>query len=227
MISIPQYNQNDPRWKDIPIGLFGFTTPVTIGSHGCLITCESMRLAAFGLNDTPDVLVSKAKLKGALDIEGNFLWEGIERVYSNLAFLERRYTTNRTNPTADGSPKVQPQAAIERIKLLLLMGQPVPLEVFPPFGQHFILAVKWDDTRKDFICHDPNGGIQTWFKDRYGDPLSRLMGWILSIGPTAWFPDNSTPERQQMGLSLGFAQLAARNKDSKANALRSAESLLV
>lgn len=223
---IPIYNQGAPAWRDVIIGR-GADGPLTIGSHGCLLTCEAMRLPAYGYSDTPDVLVSKAKITGGvLDIEGNMAWNGMERIYPNLAFLERRYTTNRQGSAADGSPKVLPQAAIDRIKLLLLMGQPVPLEVFTPAGQHFVLAVKWDDARKDFLCHDPNGGIETWFKDRYGDPMTKLMGWILSVGPTAWFPPNSTPDRQQMGLSLGFAQLAARGKDTKANALRAAEALL-
>lgn len=218
-------NQGDPRWKGVVIGR-GADGPLTIGSHGCLLTCETMRLPVYGIIETPDTLVSKAKLTGGvLDIEGNLAWAGIERIFPTIAFLERKYTTNKQGNTADGSPKVQPLAAIDRIRLLLSMGQPVPLEVYAP-AQHFVLAVQWDEGRKDFLCHDPNGGIETWFKDRYGDLETRLMGWIVSVGPTAWFPPNSTPERQQMGLSLGYAQLAARGKDTRANALRAAEALL-
>lgn len=225
-MNLPLYNQGDPRWSGVVIGQVS-SGPITVGGFGCLLTCEAMRLNAYGINDTPDALVAKAKVTGGvIDIEGNLAWAGMEKVYHNVAFLERKYTTNRQGNTADGSLKVQPQAAIERIKLLLLMGQPVPLEVFTPNGQHFVLAVKWDEGRQDFLCHDPNGGITTWFKDRYGSVVMKLMGWISSVGPTAWFPDNSTPERQQMGLSLGYAQLSARGKDTKANALRAAEALL-
>ncbi len=225
-MNLPLLNQGDPRWRNVVIGQ-GSSGPLTIGSHGCLMTCEAMRQVAYGYSDTPDLLYSKGKVKGVFDIEGNFKWPGMEEIYPNLAFLERRYTTNRTQNTADGSPKVQPQAAIERIKLLLLMGQPVPLEVFTSFGQHFVLAKLWDEGRQDFLLNDPNGGIEVWFRDRYGDPMAKLMGWILSVGPSAWFPANSTPERQQMGLSLGYAQLAARGKDSKANALRASEALIL
>lgn len=225
-MSLPVHNQGDPRWRDVVIGR-GADGPITIGGYGCLLTCEAMRLNAYGISDTPDTLVAKAKLTGGvLDIEGNLAWSGLERIYPTLAFLERKYTTNRQGATADGSPKVLPEVAIECIKLLLSMGQPVPLEVFTPNGQHFVLAAKWDDARQDFLCHDPNGGVAVWFEDRYGNLMTKLMGWILSVGPTAWFPDNSTPERQQMGLSLGYAQLAARGKDTKANALRAAEALL-
>ncbi len=225
-MNLPVYNQGDPKWRGVVIG-FGSDGPITIGSHGCLLTCEAMRLNAYGLNETPDTLVSKAKLTGGvLDIEGNLAWAGMEKVFPTLAFLERKYTTNRQGNTADGSLKVQPQAAIERIKLLLSMGQPTPLEVMTSFGQHFVLAKLWDEGRMDFLLNDPNGGIEVWFKDRYGDLTTKLMGWIISTGPTAWFPANSAPERQQMGLSLGYAQLAARGKDTRANALRAAESLL-
>lgn len=226
MTPLQIFNQGDQRWRDVVIGR-GADGPLTIGSHGCLLSCEAMRSPAYGYSETPDTLVSKAKIAGGvLDIEGNLAWSGMEKIFPNLAFLERRYTTNRPGSTADGSLKVQPAAALERVKLLLLMGQPVPLEVFTPNGQHFGLAVKHDAGRDDFLLHDPNGGITVWFKDRYGDPKTKLMGWIMSVGPTAWFPDNSTPERQQMGLALGYAQLAARGKDTRANALRAAESLL-
>lgn len=227
MIDPPVLNQADPRWRDIVIGRFADGTNATIGSHGCLLTCEAMRLSAYGYSETPATIVGRAKVAGGvLDAEGNLAWSGLERIYPNLAFLERRYTTNRAADTADGSPKVQPPVAIERIKLLLLMGQPVPLEVFTQFGQHFVLSKLWDDARQDFLLNDPNGGIEVWFKDRYGDPVTRLMGWLMGVGPTAWFPPNSTPEREQMGLALGYAQLAARGKDSRANALRASESLL-
>lgn len=225
-MNLPLYSQGSPEWRDVVIGR-GADGSLTVGSHGCLLSCLSMSLAAYGLSETPATLVSKAKIQGGvLDIEGNLAWDGIERIFPAMAFLERKYTTNKQGNTADGSPKVQSQVAIERIKLLLLMGQPVPLEVFTPNGQHFILAKLWGDTRKDFLCNDPNGGIEIWFKDRYGPLETKLMGWIISVGPTAWFPANSTPERQQMGLSLGYAQLSARGKDTKANALRAAEALL-
>lgn len=224
-MNLPVYNQLDPRWKDVVIGL-GSSGPLTIGSHGCLISCEAMRLAAYGLAETPATVVAKAKITGGvLDIEGNLAWAGMERVYPTIAFLERRFTVNRQADTVDGSPKVQAQASIDRIKLLLSMGQPVPLEVFVP-SQHFVLAVKWDDVKQDFLCHDPNGGISVWFRDRYGDPMTKLMGWIADVGPSAWYPEGSSLERQQMGLSLGYAQLAARGKETRANALRSAESLV-
>lgn len=226
MSTLKILNQGNPAWRDVVIGQ-GSSGPLTIGSHGCLLTCEAMRLSAYGLDETPATIVSKAKIAGGvLDVEGNLAWNGMERIFPTLAFLERKYTTNREGSTADGSLKVQPAAAIERVKLLLSMGQPVPLEVWTQFGQHFILAKLWDEGRKDFLLNDPNGGIEVWFKDRYGDLTTKLMGWIVSVGPTAWFPSNSTPERQQMGLALGFAQLAARGKDTRANALRAAEALL-
>lgn len=226
-MTLPLYNQGDSRWRDVVIGRFADNSPVTIGSHGCLLTCQAMLAAAYGLNETPATIVSKMKIKGGiLDIEGNMAWDGMERIFALLAFLERKYTTNRQGSTADGSPKYQPAAAIERIKLLVSEGQPVAVEVMTPFGQHFALAKLWDEGRKDFLLNDPNGGIEVWFKDRYGDLTTKLMGWIVSVGPTAWFPPNSTPDRQQMGTALGFAQLGARGKDTRANALRAAEALL-
>lgn len=226
MNSLPIFSQSDPRWSSVIIGR-GSDGPLTIGSHGCLLSVISMSLAAYGLDETPPSLVAKAKITGGvLDIEGNLAWSGMERIFPTLAFLERKYTTNRQGNTADGSLKQTPDSAIERIKLLLLMGQPVPLEVWTQYGQHFILAKLWDEGRKDFLCNDPNGGIEVWFKDRYGDLFTGLMGWIISVGPGTWFPPNSTPERQQMGNALAYAQLAARGKDTRTNALRAAESLL-
>lgn len=225
-MNLPLYNQGDPRWSSVDIGM-GVDGPITIGRFGCLLTCESMRLNAYGYDETPDTLVRKAKLKGGvLDPEGNIYWDGMERLFNNLALLERRYTVNRPGEkTPDGSPKVTAEASIERVKLMLSMGQPVPLEIMIP-SQHFVLAVLWDEGRRDFLVHNPDGGVKHWFKDRYGDATTRLWGWILSVGPTAWFPENSTPERAQMGLSLGYAQLTARGKETQANALRAAESLL-
>lgn len=222
---LPVLNQGNPEWRNVIIGRFADNSPVTIGSHGCLMTCEAMRVAAYGITETPATLYSKGKVHGIFDIEGNFEWTGMEQVYPTLAFLHRKYTINFTGVTADGSPKWTPASAIQYIKLLLLMGQPVPLEVRLP-SQHFVLAVTWDDTRQDFLLHDPNGGITVWFKDRYGDPMTKLTGWIISVGPGTWFPANSTPERQQMGNALGYAQLAARGKDTRANALRAADALL-
>lgn len=225
MAELKLLNQADPRWRDVVIGQ-GSDGHITIGSFGCLLTCLAMQFGAYGLDETPATIVSKAKVKGGvLDIEGNLAWDGMERIFPLVAFEERRYTTNFTGETADGSLKVQAPTAIEGIKLLLLMGQPVPLEVRLP-SQHFVLAKLWSATRQDFLVNDPNGGLEIWFKDRYGPLGTKLMGWMANVGPTSWFPENSTPERQQMGLSKGFAQLAARGKDPRANARRASESLL-
>jgi hypothetical protein len=52
--------QNDPKWKDKPLGF----SDQKIGSWGCLMTSITMVLNGMGYNETPETVNEKMKAAG-------------------------------------------------------------------------------------------------------------------------------------------------------------------
>ncbi len=53
--------QNDPKWKNVPLGQ---QNKETIGTWGCLLTSMTMVANGFGANETPESLMNKLKNSG-------------------------------------------------------------------------------------------------------------------------------------------------------------------
>lgn len=65
MFEANTFYQNDPTWKDVPLG---FQSSETIGTWGCLTTSITMALNGLGFNETPDTVNAKMKdVNGFMD----------------------------------------------------------------------------------------------------------------------------------------------------------------
>lgn len=95
MIQTTPLSQRDPRWKDIKLG---FRNPytgkyVTIGTHGCTLTCLTMLLNAQGYKETPATV--NEKLKEVKAFVGPLLyWSRVSLAFPRLKFTWRGYNYN-------------------------------------------------------------------------------------------------------------------------------------
>ena len=140
--------QNDPRWKDKPLGL---TTDAgsTIGLFGCLLTSLTMVANALGADETPDSLNEKLKAAGAF--QGP--WVRAHLIGSVLPGV--RYA--RAVECRDTA------APLAEIDASLAAGQPVIVQVDyspdPGVQDHWIVIyAKQGD---DYLIRDPWQGAKS------------------------------------------------------------------
>ena len=72
-------SQRDKRWGNIPLG---FSKTTTISSHGCLITCVSMK---YGV--TPDFLNERLKAVNGYLSENLLIWKKLEEALPGVKFV--------------------------------------------------------------------------------------------------------------------------------------------
>lgn len=60
MVDVSLLSQQDPRWKNTPLG----SSSVTIGGYGCLLTSMTMVANYYGFNETPATVNDKMKAVG-------------------------------------------------------------------------------------------------------------------------------------------------------------------
>lgn len=131
--------QNDPRWKDKPLGL----GKEKIGSWGCLLTSITMMLNGAGYNETPDTVNDKMKANGGFQ-GAFFIPSALPYVFPNVAY--------RGIQPCENSP-----APIALIDAALDAGRPVILQVDwskdAGIQTHFVLVKE----RKgdDYSLYDP------------------------------------------------------------------------
>lgn len=206
MMSVALYSQLDPKWgsKVIPTS----QGKITMSSHGCFITSVSMALANYAVYDEPGTVLDKLIAVNGLTLDGLLSYDGLERAYPQLIYYERVYTTNDKSANLI---KMQVATAIERVKKLLKLGQPVVLCVDGPDPDrnpdHAVICKDFSEGK--FKIHDPNGGKDITFDERYGDPLTNLYGYVAIIGPPIGFPKDGLP-----GEGQSLWKLAKFRKDN-------------
>lgn len=213
MIGLPLYNQADPRWAEYEMGTLPDGTKLTMRRWGCLVTSLSMALKNYAIDADPGFLCALLRGVAGLDQEGNLVHGAIEKLYPNVTFYERRYTTNY--PFQAPQPKMLAGAALQRLDRYLKLGQPVILEVDNVGNDgrpdHWVVAKEMRDG--DFLIHNPDGGVEQWFSQRYGDPAKKLYGFYQVIGPSVGFPPQATDDSMRDGLAAWKASMVWRGKN--------------
>ena len=208
-LPIQNLNQGDPRFGDIVMA----PSKLKIRNFGCLATAILDTFPVYQIQMDPVTYFNKLVSVGGFDPEGNLNHTAIEKIDPNLVFYERVYTTNSKSQ----SQKMLVSAAIDRARSLLSLGQPVMLEVDnvgnDGRGDHWLCASDFKAGDKpDFLVSNPDGGKMHWFSERYGDPQKGLHGLYCILGPSQFFPDGTSRDRQQMGLAAWKAAMVWSGK---------------
>lgn len=213
MIQLPSYSQTDPRWKDLPLGTSGYLE----GPKGCALTSTAMHIAAYGINMDPGQLTKLLNANDGFDSEGFIKWSVLVQLFPQLYFGGAFYTTNHTGQMTG---KIEPPVAIERIKKLVRLGQPVLLHVDHspsiPGEDHFVDLFDAPDDLTKWMIHDPDmppNSAPIPFQQRYGSPLTGIFGWRQLLGPPTMFPDYSTPFDESVAQALWKASQIAQGKN--------------
>lgn len=203
-MTVAQYSQTDPKWGAKKLS----PSPFSMAQFGCLVTSISNALANYAVYEDPGTVLDKLIAVGGFDQYGNLNHEAVPKAYPQLIFYERQYTTNCKKQNVS---KVQAAVALERVKKLLKLGQPVHLHVDNLYNDkmedHFVTAVDFEDSK--LVIHNPDGGKKEVFDNRYGDPLTNLYGYYALIGPPINFPKDGWP-----GFGQSLWKLAKFRKDN-------------
>jgi hypothetical protein len=131
--------QNDPKWKDKPLGF----SNQKIGSWGCLMTSVTMMLNGMGYNETPETVNDKMKAAGGFQ-EAFFVPSVLPYVFPNVTY--KGFQPCETSP-----------APIGLIDAALAAGKPVILQVDwnkqAGIQTHYVLAK--DRVGDDYALYDP------------------------------------------------------------------------
>jgi len=168
---------------------------LTMGDYGCLVTCEAMIVSNYALDRlepdgdiTPGELCDRVITNGGFGTDGNEDGMVLNKVWKQMYWLERVYTTNF--PDKDTS-RMEINVALRRIKRLIALGQPVILHVDYPNDNdavhrpdHFIVCYSsgWD-------CIDAYDGRRLKLPERYGIPEKAIFGYLAYIGPAIGYED--------------------------------------
>lgn len=177
-LNISLYAQYDPRWANVELA-----PGITMAQDGCLVTSIAMGLSNYGINVLPGDLCQKFKAVGGFNSDGSLSHDAIEKVYPNVSFYERVYTSNWPGDAA----KVLVAEAIHRVKNLVDLGHAVYLHVdnvgHDGIADHFVACKGY--SAGDLLENNPDGGVEQWFSTRFGDPSQRLYGYYSIIGDPA------------------------------------------
>lgn len=169
--------QNDPKWKNLPLG---HQNNETIGTWGCLLTSMTMVANGFGANETPDSLMNKLKnsggFQGALVIPA-----ALPSIVSGLIF--KGYQPCENHP-----------APIGEIDAALAAGMPVIAQVdwSPKAGLQTHWVVVYGKEGDRYLMKDPykyRGDApdkKLYLTDRYKhmgkDPAGAITGIVWFQG---------------------------------------------
>jgi hypothetical protein len=131
--------QNDPRWKDKPLG----DSSNKLGSWGCLLTSITMALNGLGCNETPDTVNDKMKAAGGFQ-DAFLIPSVLPSVFPNIMY--------KGVQPCENSP-----APLDQIDEALAEGKPVVLQVDwnkqAGIQTHFVLAKARQGD--DYLLYDP------------------------------------------------------------------------
>lgn len=203
MINLPiDFNQLDPRWKDILLG--NNTDPkFSIGNDGCLLDDLCAICKYFGIDTDPirlNELLKNLQPSGFTSGGGDYIWGSLIKLFPQL-------TEKLTN-----TPDVLTDAQIGEIKSAIDAKFPVMIQIEasgtdPNSGTHYVTIVDYNNAdENDFTIYDPYGGKVHSLKDYLGwfRPSARkdINQYVIYSGPLqSATTDNcllpNTPENQQ------------------------------
>ena len=169
--------QNDPKWKNTPLG---HQNTETIGTWGCLLTSMTMVANGFGANETPESLMNK--LKGAGGFQGALV---IPAAMPNVVpgVVYKGYQPCENNP-----------APLSQIDAALAAGMPVIAQVdwSPKAGLQTHWVVIYSKEGNRYLMKDPfkyRGDApdkKLYLTDRYKhmgkDPAGAITGVVWFEG---------------------------------------------
>lgn len=158
ILDIKTLGQRDSRWSGQRLGT---VNGITIGSHGCVITCHSMLATYYGKPTLPNQLDDFLTNNG-LYAQGN-LW-----IPANVARWNSNETYNGTD-YCETSP-----APMDKIRQAIDAGLPPTLWVINGGVRHNVLAVGYTDDNQ-IIVNDPWIGDQVNMKNRWGDSKQVIL----------------------------------------------------
>lgn len=166
--------QNDPLWKDKPLG---FSTDSTLGMFGCLLTSLAMVSNALGADETPDSL--NEKMKAAKAFQGPWIRAFmIGSALPNVKFVK--------NVECYGDVP----APMSEIDGWLASGKPVIVEVDyspdPDIQNHWIVI--YAKQGEDYLIRDPWKGAKSdqTLNQKYGfaGSASQLINRVILLDGT-------------------------------------------
>jgi len=194
MIKLSSLQQADPRWGSKSLG----GSALTIASDGCTLTSLTMAMQNWAINLRPDEVEAKLRAVGGFE-NGRIIWTKIPIAFPELVFHFRWDTTN--NPSQSIFSKISPEAALDKIKRLIQLGQPVLLQVSN--GIHWVLGFEVNC----MMIMDPlRVGPRPYAQD-YGDILKTLWGFSIVLG-TSVEVDDTGDARTANGFSGGLKRIS-------------------
>lgn len=154
LISVPQFLQGDPRWRNDPLG----DTPGTLGGEGCAIASASMVLGHYGIAIDPKRLNRFLREYNGFEGQGWLRWESAAEFAPGL--IEKAY---------------EDLPSFLRIDWNLLRGNPVIVRIRRPDGvTHFVVIV--GKRGLDYLIRDPagSGGGRVYPFLELGVPIEAL-----------------------------------------------------
>jgi len=135
VVSVPQFFQADPRWKNDLLG----GTPGTLGAEGCAVSSAAMLLGFYGMDVDPGKL-------------NRFLME--HNGFEDRAWLKWEVASEFSHGLVEKAYENLPSFAL--IDWNLIQGNPVIIRIRRPDGiTHFVVIVGKHGL--DYLIRDPSG----------------------------------------------------------------------
>lgn len=203
MITVPAYNQWDKRWTDRVLA----PSTLTLGRYGCFVTSVASLLSNYAITVTPDELLQKLVKVNGFTNDGYLKHEAINRIYPDVVYYERAYTTN---DKSGNFLKMQIDVAIKKVLNLLRLGQCPILCVDNVFDDglpdHATVLIAGNEDLRTWTIMNPDAGIIQNFWDKYGDPEKKLYGFVSYLGQPINFPPDGNPRNGQIVAKLSQAR---------------------
>ena len=202
-------SQNDPRWKDL---LLGLSDRVTLGQAGCFVTSFAILAYYYGHQVLPDAMnqqLINANLFANQDLISSD--DDLHKLFPDINFLE---TIHCENAPAD----------LNVLKDLVAdLSKSVIVEIDLGNGQvHFTPVLACDGTNVT-IQNVWDGKIED-LKSQFGDPATKILKYVVYQGTPASDPapdtlmeikqsdfikiDQKSLELDKIGAAIGFNQEA-------------------
>lgn len=186
MVDVSPISQQDPRWKNIPLG----NSSLTIGSYGCLLTSMTMVANYYGFNETPATVNNKMKNAGGFQ-EALIMPYLFPKALPGMVYRDFVNCENATPPMAE-------------IDAYLAQGKPVIVEVdyAPNAGLQNHWIVLTGKTGSDYTLVDPwpypcATTPATLLTSRYkfgGTPAQIVKGVVYLDGSAPPAPNPNNPD---------------------------------
>jgi hypothetical protein len=182
-----RYSQQDPQWKNTPIG----PGPDTIGYIGCALTSLAMYASSWGYTETPATLNKKLTANGGITADELLVWGAISKLYPQIQ--------NTGLTICNGN------APLSQINASLAAGQPVIVEVDyspgPGLQTHWVLL--YAQQGNDYLVQDPypfppeTTSVTLMTRFSQGQPLQnaiKAVAWYkCSAGASVPLPPTPPP----------------------------------